>query len=441
MSVTVKSERREDLAKQDSLSDVQLSEKDLEALAIFKDALEMEGHGKMADAIELYRKAFRLNEKVDLLYRQVVIPTKIQEMKQNQGKNSVVKIDEEKMKAIDVEKLLQSFEHVEARAPGADDINGEGLTIKFANLGLDNHEEVVTKPISPLVNLHHDIWLYVFEILLITNPDSWINLSITCKKFAYIGLSSNDIWRKLCYLVYPLQVYEENQMYIESNQTVGSNIQDKDLPIPKDQLLILPSYKSWRHMMNERPFIKFNGCYISVINYYSEGGNTVFSNRWTNPIRIITYYRYLRFYPDGTCVKVLSTLEPFRVVPQLLKYNLLKNITSVIDQVKDAAHQNTVKEHHRIYHGNWTVLTSGEVHITINEGSVPYYQFHYHFQIKSMSKVFKFNKLSWIKYFTIRKQMSETDDDDRIGEVSELTIRNEKPFKFLKVKSYDVNSW
>lgn len=419
-------------------SEPSLSNNDREAIDLFEKAIEKESTGKMSDAIELYRKAFKLNEKIDLVYRKTEVPNKVEKLKETHGLNSTIKVDEEKVKAIDVDKLLLSFEHEEAKAPNPEDPNNDNMVIKFANLGVDNHEKVIVKPVSPLVHLPNDIWVYILEILLITEPQSWIQFSTTCKKFAYLGLALNDLWRKLCYLIYPLQNYEENQAYIEANQTVSNDL--KDLPIPKDQLEIVPSYgNSWKQMLHERPFVKFKGCYISVINYYSEGGKPEFSNSWSNPVKTITYYRYLRFYPDGTCIKVLSTLEPYRVVPQFLKFNLLRNITSALDQVKIVGHHRSVKDSHRIYHGKWTISTTGEMHITIDEGSVPYYSFHYHFQIKSLGKIFKFNKLNWIKYYTVRKQMS--DDDDMVGEVSYLTLKNEKPFKFLRVKSYDVDSW
>ncbi|EGV62404.1 hypothetical protein PSN45_001144 [Yamadazyma tenuis] len=421
-------------------TDVNLSDIDQQAIKCFEQAIEKESHGKMSDAIEFYRKAFKYNEKVDLLYRKTELPSKIEQMRQDYGVNSTIRVDEEVVNAIDVEKLLKSFEHEEARPPDPNDPNNDSITIKFANLGIDNHPNIEVKPVSPLVHLPNDIWICIMELLLITEPEAWINLSISCKKFAFLGLSSNDIWRKLCYLVYPYQNYEENQTFLQSNQTPGALIDSSSLPIPEDQLLILPAYgHSWKRMMDERPFLKFKGCYISVINYYSEGGKAEFSNSWSNPVKTITYYRYLRFYPDGTCVKVLSVLEPFRVVPQLSKYNLSRNITSALDQVKVAGHQSSVKEAHRIYHGKWTISTTGEVHINIDPGSVPYYTFHYHFQVKSLSRAFRYNKLNWIKYYTVRKQMSE--DDDRVGEVSYLTIKNEKPFKFSRVKSYDVDTW
>lgn len=422
-----------------------LSAEDNEAIALFEKGIEKESHGSMSDAVEFYRKAFRINEKVDLLYRTKRVPHNVYKLKQQGGKNIAKRVDEAKVRSIDVDKLLESFLNAEAHAPdpnNPDQQHDDMVTIKFQNLDLDADTIKNLKPISALMHLPNDIWMHIFEILLITNPESWFNFSITCKKNAFLGLGSKNIWRKLCYLVYPQQVYYENKLYLESMQAPGMS-DSLSLPVPYDQLMILPQYQnSWKYMLRNRPFIKFHGCYISVINYYSEGGKAEFSSSWSNPVKTITYYRYLRFYPDGTCVKVLSTLEPNRVIPNLLKYNSQKSlIPTVVDPSAKTVMTNTqvpTKESHNIYHGKWTISTNGEIHIEINEGSVPYYNFHYHFQIKSLGGIFKHSKLNWITYYAIRKKLSQ--DDDREGEETEFPLKNEKAFKFLKVRSYKVDN-
>lgn len=412
-----------------------LSESDHEAIGYFEQAMEKETHGLMSDAVAFYRKAFKINDQVDLLYRHEKVPHNINKLKQEAGKNTAVRVDEKAVKSINVDELLQSFEHVEASAPDPNNPEHVDLTIKFSNLGTDNHEEVADiKPVSPLIHLPNDIWSQILEILLITSGESWFNFSITCKKNAYLGLAQSNVWRKLCYLIYPNQNYYENKVYIDSNQTPGNPT--IDLPVPLDQLQILPQYNNlWKYMLHNRPFIKFHGCYISVVNYYSEGGKAENSLSWSNPVRTITYYRYIRFYPDGTCVKVLSSLEPDKVVPKLLKYNSQKSVGTILQE-----HPLVPKEGHRIYHGRWTLSLSDEVHVVIENGSVPYYTFHYHFEIKPLAGIYKHNKLKWIKYYAIRKKINDDDDDDRIGEETVFTLRNETAFKYLKVRSYNLDN-
>ncbi|EDN07181.1 conserved hypothetical protein [Histoplasma mississippiense (nom. inval.)] len=43
---------------------------------------------------------------------------------------------------------------------------------------------------------------------------------------------------------------------------------------------------------------------------------------WNTPIHIVTYYRYLRFYPDGSVISLLTTTEPVDVVRYISKKNL-----------------------------------------------------------------------------------------------------------------------
>ncbi|KAK6454829.1 F-box protein [Scheffersomyces xylosifermentans] len=419
-------------------NDSTISENDHEAIAFFEKAIEKESHGSMSDAVEYYRKAFRLNDRVDVLYRQMKVPHAANKLKQEGGKNTLKKLDEDVIRKINVDDLLESFRNEEAHAPDPNnpEHHDDLLTIKFANLGVDNEEKFAdVKPVSPLTHLPNDIWIHILEVLLISSPESWFKFSITCKKHAYLGFGSSDIWRQLAYLVYANQVYEENKLFLD-NMPLGQNIDYDALPIPRDQLKILPQFKdSWKYMLNHRPFVKFLGCYISVVNYYSEGGKAEFSNSMANPVRTITYYRYIRFYPDGTCVKVLSSLEPNRVIPHLSKENSSGNISGA---VADPSSQAPVKEDHRMYRGTWTVSSNGEVSIEIKNGSVPYYNFHYNFQIKSLGGVFKHNKLAWSRSYAIRKKTSE--DDDREGEETEFSLRNEKPFKFSRVRSYKLDN-
>lgn len=412
-----------------------MKESEVKAIALFEQAIEKESHGLMSDAVVFYRQAFKLNDQVDILYRSHKVPHAIKKAEEDKGKNGGVRVDEARVKKINVDKLIQSFYDIDAKAPQPNDESDDNLTIKFANVGLDNHEEVVIKPMSPLIDLPQDIWTHILEILIVQEPEAWFKYSITCKRNAYLGFGNSNIWRQLCNLVYPKQRYFENLQYL---LVLGNDVKDSTLPIPKDLVTMLPQYQdSWKKLLFDRPFIKFLGCYISVINYYSEGKNA-FSSSWNNPVRTITYYRYLRFYPDGTVLKVLTALEPTKVIPYLLKHN--DSISPPLDPSSQPRNAYTapIKESHKILRGTWTISSGGEVVIIIDNGSVPYYKFFYHFQIKNLATVYKYNKLTWIKYYAVRKKMF--DDDDREGEQDTFGLRNETSFKFLRVKSYTIDS-
>lgn len=406
-------------------------DRDRRAMQLFELAMEKELHGLMSDAVRYYREAFKINDRIDLVYRQQQVPKTVQKLKQERGKNVLRKVDEEKLRLINVDDLVDSFEHEDAHAPdpsNPDHFEESHMAIKFANLGLDNHEEVADmQPVLPLILLPNEVWTRVLEILVVSDPELWFNFGITCKKHAHLAFASLALWRRFCYLIYPNQVYEEN---------VG--LAPRDWPVPQDPEALLPLYgDSWRKILRERPFVKFLGCYISVVNYYSDGARPEFSLSWTNPVRTVTYYRYLRFYPDGECVMALTALEPQKVIPQLLRENKLRCILAQ-PELKDTSHVVTAREPHKIYRGRWTISTDSEVHIVVDQGSVPYYTFHYQFQVKLMGGVSRYGKLAWGQFHAIRKKMA--DDDDREGEQVDFSLKNEKPFKFLRVRSYGLDN-
>ncbi|EMG48295.1 Ubiquitin-protein ligase, putative [Candida maltosa Xu316] len=443
---TAKPEYKSASNNTDNESSDGLSQLDKKAIALFEDAVKKEAQGLMSDAVDLYRKAFRINDQVDQIYRSIHLPTALNKLQSERGKNYITRVDEHKVSKINVDELIASFKDTEAHAP--DPLNNEdpnALVVKFTNLKL-KQDTVISYPVSHLVLLPEDIWIYIFELLIHSSPESWFSMAISCKRFAYLGFGKSTIWRELCKQVYPRQVYEENQYYLQ-NPSLGTDINDDDeLPIPINQLRILPQYKnSWKFMLQNRPFVKFLGCYISVVNYYSEGGKAEFSNAWSNPVKTITYYRYLRFYPDGLVLKVLTVLPPDGVIPYLSR--LHENLPASISELgKPIYSHDENRNSHKIYHGKWTISSDGEVHIIIENGSVEYLTFHYWFKVKTLGHINKHAKLSWIKYNSVRKPISgeqngeDQEEDDRIGEIMEFSIRNEKPFKFSRVKSYTLTN-
>ena len=408
-----------------------------EAVLLFEKGMEKEASGSMADAVEYYRKAFKTNERVDYLYRTIKVPSQINALKEKKGKNAIVRVDEEVVEKIDADKLVQSYADEELMPEPL----GEGLLEHIHNLELGiadmdlEHGNSRHKEISPLILFPKDILMRVIEQVVVSNPESWFSFAITCKRNAYLALGTTNCWRKLCYLIYPKQIYQENLSYLSAIQTPGHLSKDIRLPIsldPKDYLFQF-NY-SWKKMLQEKPFVKFNGCYISVVNYYSEGGKGEFSSSLSNPVRTITYFRYLRFYPDGKCVKVLSSLEPHIVIPRLLRHN---SMTSVVPVGAEISHKSPSTPH-LVYEGKWCIYENGKLHIEITRGSVPYYNFHYHFQIESLRGISRHNKLSWITYYALRKTIDQGDETER--EPTIFPLKNEKPFKFLRVRSYTLDN-
>ncbi|GEQ70050.1 hypothetical protein JCM33374_g3726 [Metschnikowia sp. JCM 33374] len=400
---------------------------DARAVQLFEKAIEKESHGSMSDAVKYYREAFKLNERVDLIYRKQTVPQALEKLRDEEGKNASRKVDETKLKAINVDDLLLSFANETPQAPDPSNPSqwDEGhVAIKFANMGLDGEDRVAdVKPVSPLIKLPSEVWISVLQILLWQDPEAWFKFGITCKRNAFLAFHTSDIWRQLCYSVYPKQSYEENVGFLGRN-----------LPVPMDPMVMLPQYNNvWKQMIRQRPFLKFLGCYISVVNYYSEGGREELSTSLRNPVRTITYYRYLRFYPNGACVMALTRLEPGVVVGQFSRANKLRCLLANPES-RDVTKVNPSVEPHKIFHGRWTLSTEGKVHVTVDSGSVPYYQFHYEFFVKNLGGIPNHSKLAWDTFYAIWKEYPGS--EERAGEKVEFSLKNEKDFKFSRVRSY-----
>lgn len=82
----------------------------------------------------------------------------------------------------------------------------------------------------------------------------------------------------------------------------------------------LDGYLSWREMFVTRPHVWFHGIYISKMSYVRNGEQS-FQDQFYRPWHLVTYYRYLRFFPDGTVLMLTTPDEPAAVIPHLKNRN------------------------------------------------------------------------------------------------------------------------
>jgi len=59
----------------------------------------------------------------------------------------------------------------------------------------------------------------------------------------------------------------------------------------------------WRTTFIEEERVRMDGCYISVCHYIRPGSG----DEWVAVTHMITYHRFLRFYPDGSVISFLTT--------------------------------------------------------------------------------------------------------------------------------------
>lgn len=373
------------------------------AFGLFEIASEKESNGQLSDASDYYWKAFKLDDKVDVKYRERFFKKKEEQQQQHQlEKNGGKEIG----RATTLNGYTKPLELNRAQM----------ITL------LDSYQscEFIAEDEEKMIffeKLPYEVIEHIFEILLEWDTPSWINLSLVSKKLAYIGFRDKNIWSHLSKLVYDRQQYSDNDAekfkYLINSQW-GIN-----------------SYK----MLNERPYLKYHGVYISKVSYMKEGARSENSNSWNLPYRMITYYRYYRFYADGTCMKMITVLEPKKVVPRLHRGYKVNEDSELLEEMrKDEGDKVIESPVDNFNNRNWLRMFAGTYHLTLQgdvetncDGPVEKYRFIDKFKIVNSGKYHRHNKLEWVDlgyYDTVNRTHSS------------LSRENEKDFLFSRVKSY-----
>lgn len=168
-----------------------------------------------------------------------------------------------------------------------------------------------------------EILMNILKHVALRDPACMARVALVCKRLAYHVAHEQHIWKRLC------QGYEFGfaaMQYSFACDVKGNRIytlRPRYTPFPFGVPVEIPKpLLTWSQVFQTFPRIRFTGIYISTVNYSRPGGASAFRTTWNSPIHIVTYYRYLRFYSDGTVISLLSTTEPIDVVPHISKENL-----------------------------------------------------------------------------------------------------------------------
>ncbi|KAJ3555380.1 hypothetical protein NM688_g2607 [Phlebia brevispora] len=177
--------------------------------------------------------------------------------------------------------------------------------------------------------------------------------------------------------------------------------EDEDIPSLMEKYSGIP-----RRMYIEHPRVRLDGVYIAVCHYTRPGlGESV----WVNVSHLVTYRRYLRFYPSGQVLSLLTNEgeNPQHSIPKL---------------------QLTSREK-SLYIGSWRLEGTTVIITDLLEvlGDSPKYTFQMTLDLRSRP-LGRWNRLSLAAYETV----SIAD-----GEALPLPLKNERPFWFSKVRSYN----
>lgn len=229
-----------------------------------------------------------------------------------------------------------SAHHSPAALPPASTKEVSALIASFAHLAIlpalpprleDAEVEQAEQDIfSPMTTLPSELLLHILRNLAITDVASFARCAQVCKALAFLVATEQTIWRDVCSATFRRMLWDWGcQVNGDEliNRALDNDDEDDDdgdddisssrVP-PVDETVVLDYGGNWRTMLMARPRVRFNGIYISTCNYVRSGAS---HGGWNTPVHIVTYYRYLRFYPAGTVLSLLTTAEPADVVHAL----------------------------------------------------------------------------------------------------------------------------
>ncbi|KAF1808934.1 hypothetical protein P152DRAFT_476872 [Eremomyces bilateralis CBS 781.70] len=420
------------------------------ALEHYEEAVTRETQGNLGDSVNLYRKAFRLDSSVHEIYKKKHFPPAAKqnaaERQPTKGSSSQEAERQDPLQALPrpIADLIQEYSHAE--------ISPEAPPT-----------ELSPPPPCPMAFLPEELLVEILGHLAISDVASFARAAQVCKRLAYLVTTEETIWKRVCegdkfgfaamhyrYVCTirgnPIVESVLDPTSVEGLTTAHAGLSITDPSTTKIPISLSPSYPTYRHMFRTRPRIRFNGCYISTVNYSRPGGNITSQVTWNSPVLIVTYYRYLRFYRDGTVISLLTTSEPTEVIPVLHEGYLqsknernrrlreqLSAATEGVGPDQESHPSSKVMKH--ALRGRWRLsdpITEGEgdVHIE-TEGAVAKYTFKMQFALSSAGRGVRNNKLTWKGFWSYN---TLTDDWGEFG------LKNDKSYWWSRVKSWDVGS-
>ncbi|CAO3699112.1 hypothetical protein G6F70_007016 [Rhizopus microsporus] len=340
-------------------------------------AVDNERQGKLGQALDSYRRAFKLDPDIDFAYKK-------------HYQNTISKHHEAAAPATAKE---DKFKHIvpignEYVAPSSS-VSKDPLAHlieEFSTQDTSYIPKLDYKPVS-IAKLPGEIMLYILRYLALHNLSSIPHFALTCKKF-FLYSRDPSVWQYACVHTFrlPSMTLEESKAY-QTNQ-------------------VMRHYGGqWLRMFIDRPRIRYDGVYISTCHYIRPGTS---ETTWNRPIHFVTYYRYLRFFPNGTILKHVTTDEPAQVV-RLLQPGFRRQ---------------------QVFIGEFVLEDDDHVLIDMNDPLLPSESFHMSLKLKTTHRG-KHNKLIWEEY---KSASLVPDRDDYVHDLKLL-----KPYFFSPVRSYRVD--
>ncbi|KAF1839652.1 hypothetical protein BDW02DRAFT_513981 [Decorospora gaudefroyi] len=427
------------------------------ALDHYEKAVEKESQGSLGDSVDLYRKAFKLDSSVQEAYKAKHFPPSyFKKLIAAQSAASTAPAPAPKPQDPNPSNASPTVPNTAHHSLHGLPSHLQTLITSYSTTSIQ-HEPPPTDlspaPPCPIATIPEEILVEILEHLAVKDLSSFVRLAQVCKRLAYLVSTEDRVWKRVALgheygfaaMHYTWTCHVDGAPLLGTDEDEGgiilrtaaldlSDTEDMaptpELPSPASltPLLVPSPYPTYRALFQHRPRIRFNGCYISTVNYTRPGQASPTSVSWNSPIHIVTYFRYLRFLRDGTCISLLTTAEPADVVPYLYVEHMHKNHGAL----PSAAMKDAVL-------GRWR-MTGPEVLgaeekegslIVETAGAVPKYMYKMALGFGNAGRGAKNNKLSWQGYWSYNRL---TDDWGEFG------LKNDRPFYWSRVRSYGF-SW
>lgn len=423
------------------------------ALEHYEKAVEREDQGSLGDSVSLYRKAYRLDAGVDKIYRNKHFPPPSTRSKPSNPNPSNAPV------------AVPNTAHHPLDGPPVSTPTVSQLIASFGGLSICPFApptDESPQPPCPISRLPSEILIHILNLTAILDIAAFARLSLVCKHFAHLVATEDQIWKRVClgpergfeamHFEWSCSVYGDPLSQFDGSvepdclfPTTSDGLRSLSTvdinPLTRPTTLLTPfeslnlTYPNYRTMFRTRPRIRFNGCYISTVNYIRPGASTTSQVSWNTPVHIVTYYRYLRFFRDGSCVSLLTTAEPGDVVHHLSKANVPsstqhgKTNPSLLPPMSIMQHA---------LRGRWKIQSPLSASKEEPEGTISIetlgidpdkYTYILSLAMRSAGRKegTRNNKLAWRGFWSYNKL---TDDWAEFG------LKNDKPFFWSRVGSY-----
>ncbi|KAL9618872.1 MAG: hypothetical protein Q9160_006462 [Pyrenula sp. 1 TL-2023] len=423
------------------------------AIEHYEKGVEKEVQGKLGDSLSHYRKAYRLDAKVDQTYKNKHFPASSNVSNPNPSSASAT---------------VPSTAHHSPKEPARSNLPLLDIVASYSQFPIPAAEPVIAgdkPPPCPIAIIPPEVLQQILLSCAVLDPACFARLALVCRRLSFHVYHDKAIWKRIA--LGP-EFGLDSQLYefgcdLQGRDLVYSSLDDSDKPSSSADItdLITDGGQDWKELFHSRPRVRYSGVYISTVNYTRPGGASATQATWNTPVHIVTYYRYLRFFRDGSVISLLTTHEPLDVVHHLTWENLKAarrdgRDPSVAAPVNSSAqagqpipHGGQIFMKHALL-GRWRLchpLSSqersvndiatggagieGDLHIE-TEGVGPRYMYTMHLSLKSSSRskhAVKNNKLIW-KGFWYYNQLT--------ADWAEFGLKNDKPYFFSRVKSYGL---